>query len=183
MDVMLPTAGELLTQDYLTVSPSLPLLDAVGQLERHAEDTAFVVDESGAFKGVLTEKDCLRALAARAYDGGVAETVQDVMTPPKSAVGSATDAYAVAQAFLECSCGMLPVVDEGRVAGAVSQITMLRTFLGVFGHQAKELGTIEQTADDMKGRPETKEQMQRVSANLDRDQLATLSRRGAGSEE
>jgi hypothetical protein len=35
----------------------------------------------------------------------------------------------------------------------------------------------------MKGRPETKEQMQRVSANLDRDQLATLSRRGAGSEE
>lgn len=183
MDVSLPTARELLTEDYLTVRASLPLLDGVAQLERHPEDTAFVVDDHGAFVGVLSEKDCLRALAARAYDGGIAETVQDVLSPAPTSVATTTDAYAIAQAFLNSSCGMLPVVDDGRVVGAISQITMLRTFLGVFSHQAEELGAVEQAADDLKDRPESKEQMQRVAANLDRDQLATLFRRGVRREE
>jgi signal-transduction protein with cAMP-binding, CBS, and nucleotidyltransferase domain len=180
MNELIPTARELMTKEYLAVRPSLGLLEAVSVLERDPEDTAFVVDEHETFLGVLTEKECLRTLAARAYDEAIAETVEDVMCPMPAAIAPTTDAYTLAQAFLSQSCGTLPVLENGRVVGAVSQITMLRTFLAVFRHRTAELGTIEQTADDLKERPTAIEQMQRVFANLNRDQLATLMHRDTG---
>ena len=75
MDELLPAAGDLMTGDDLAVRPSLGLLEAVGRFERYNEDTAFVVGEHGRLIGMLTEKRCLRALAARAYEERVAASV------------------------------------------------------------------------------------------------------------
>ena len=177
IDELLPTARDLMTQEYLAFRPSLGVLDAVSGLERHPEDTAFVLDEHDRLLGVLTEKECLRILGARAYDEAIAETVQDVMCATPSILAPSTDLYTITQAFLSCSCGMLPVVDGDRVLGGVSQLSMLRVFLAVFRHRAAALGSIERTADDLKGRPEAIEQMQRVFAKLDRNQIATLLHR------
>lgn len=54
---------------------------------------------------------------------------------------------------------------------------MLRVFLTVIRHRATAIDSIERTGQDLKERPESIEQMQRVFATLDRDQLATLLRR------
>lgn len=174
MTEQIPTARELMSPDYLAVRPSVGLLEAVALLEEAPEDTAFVIDEHDRLLGLLTEKECLRALAARAYDEAIAETVSDVMCAPPASITQTTDAYAVAQAFLSCSCGMLPVLEGRRVVGAISQLTMLKGFLAVFRKRTAQRGRIEQTAEDFRDRPESKERMQRVAANLDRDQLASL---------
>lgn len=174
MTQQIPTARDLMTREFLAVRPGLGLLDAVAVLEDAPEDTAFVLDEHDRLLGIITEKECLRALAARAYDEAIAESVQDVMCAPPASIVPSTDAYAVAQAFLSCSCGMLPVMDGARVAGAVSQLTMLKMFLTVFRKRTADRGEIEQTAEDFKGRPESMERMQRVAGNLDRHQLASL---------
>lgn len=174
MTEQIPTARELMMHEYLAVRPSLGLLDAVAVLESQPEDTAFVIDEHDRLLGLITEKECLRALAARAYDEAIAERVKDVMCAPPAMITPTTDAYAVAQAFLSCSCGMLPVMEGRRVVGALSQLAMLKAFLSIFRKRAAERGEIEQTAEDLRGRPESKERMQRVAANLDRDQLASL---------
>jgi signal-transduction protein with cAMP-binding, CBS, and nucleotidyltransferase domain len=176
MDELLPTVRDLITQDYLAIPRTADLLEAVRAIERHVEDTAFVLDDDHRLVGILSEKDCLRTLAARAYDAAAAESVQDVMCAAPAVLTPGTDAYAAAQAFLSCSCGMLPVLEDGRVVGAISQLAMLRAFIQIFQHRTQSLGEAEQTADDLSGRPEAKEQMQRVAANLDRDQLATLFR-------
>ncbi len=183
MNELFPTARELMTQDYLAVRPSLGLLEAFDQLEQHSEDTAFVLDEHDRFLGVITEKACLRTLSARAYDDAIAETVQDVMCPPPALLEPTTDAYTAAQAFLSCSCGLLPVIDSGVVIGGLSQLGLLRIFVAVFRHRATSLAGVEQTAGDLKDRPESKERMQRVASNLDRNQLASLFRRGRRTEE
>jgi DeoR family transcriptional regulator, catabolite repression regulator len=177
MDELLPTARDLMTQEYLVVPPSLGLVDAIERLAHDPEDTAFVLDGEERFLGVLTEKECLHVLSARAYDDAIADTVADVMCTSPAALSPATDVYAIAQGFLTCACAVLPVIENGRVIGAVSQLTMLRTFVGVFRHRAAAQGEVEQTAEDLKGRPESKERMQRVFSHLDRDQLASLMRR------
>ncbi len=100
MTEQIPTARELMTDEFLAVRPGLGLLDAVAVLEGTPEDTAFVIDEHDRLVGIITEKECLRILAARAYDEAIAETVRDVMSPPPSTITPSTDAYAVAQAFL-----------------------------------------------------------------------------------
>lgn len=174
MSEQIPTARELMTDEFLAVRPSLPLLDAVAVLEGAPEDTAFVLDEHDRFLGMLTEKECLRTLAARAYDEAIAETVKDVMSSPRISIAPSSDAYTVAQAFFSCGCGMLPVVENGRIVGAVSQLTMLKAFLSVFRRRTAARGEIEQTAEDLRHRPESKERMQRVASNLNRDQLASL---------
>ena len=174
---LFPIARDLMTQGYLAMRPSLPLLDAVARLEHHPEDTAFVLDEHDRFLGVLTEKECLRILGARAYDDAIADTVKDVLCATPRFLAPTTDAYAIAQAFLSCSCGMLPVVENDRVIGGVSQLAMLRVFLTIFRQRAAALGSIEQRSADLKGRPDSIEQLQRVSANLDREQLTSLLRR------
>jgi CBS domain-containing protein len=183
MTEQIPTARDLMTPEYLAVRPTLGLLDAVAVLEDSPEDTAFVLDEHDHLLGIISEKECLRALAARAYDEAIAETVQDVMSAPPAKITPSTDAYAVAQAFLSCSCGMLPVMDGQRIAGAVSQLAMLRTFLTVFRRRTADRGEIEQTAADLRSRPESMERMQRVAANLDRDQLASLFSRNVRHRE
>jgi len=183
MTEQIPTARELMSDEYLVVRPSLPLLDAVATLEASPEDTAFVLDDHDRFLGLITEKECLRTLSARAYDEGIAERVQDVMSPPPAAIAPSSDAYSITQAFLSCSCGMLPVIDGGRIVGAISQLTMLKAFLSVFRARAAERGEIEQTAEDLKDRPESKERMQRVASSLDRDQLASLFSRNVRHRE
>jgi CBS-domain-containing membrane protein len=174
MSEQIPTARELMTQEFLAVRPTLGLLDAVAVLEDAPEDTAFVIDEHDRLLGILSEKECLRALAARAYDEAIAETVKDVMCASPATLTPSTDVYTIAQAFLSCSCGMLPIMDGPRVAGAISQLSMLRVFLAVFRKRTEERGEIEQSARDLRGRPESQERMQRVAANLDREQLASL---------
>ena len=174
MGELLLTARDVMTRDYLAVRPSLPLLDAVGRLKQHTEDTAFVLDEHDRFLGLLTEKESLRTLAARAYDAFVADTVADALCPAPALLSPSTDAYAITQAFLRCTCGMLPVIAQGRIVGGVTQVAMLRLFLDVFRRRASAQQGIEQAAGDMKGRPASIEQMQRTAARLDRDQLASL---------
>lgn len=176
MGDLLLTARDVMTQGYLAVRPSLPLLDAVGRLKQHSEDTAFVLDEHDHLLGVLTEKESLRTLAARAYDAFIADTVADALCPAPAVLSPSTDAYAITQAFLGCSCGMLPVLDHGRLVGGVTQIAMLRLFLDVFRRRTSAQQGIEQAAGDMKGRPASMEQMQRVAGKLDRQQLASLFR-------
>ena len=178
MNEHFPTARDLMTQDYLVVKPSLGLLDAIVTLEKHPEDTAFVVDEQERFVGLLTEKECLHRVAARAYDEAIAETVGDVMGQSPVSFGPTADPYAIAQAFHSCPCGVLPIVEDGRVVGAVSQLNMLRAFLAVFRHRSTVQASVAQTAEDLKERPKAIERMQRVFAKLNRGQLATLLHRG-----
>jgi CBS domain-containing protein len=177
MDELLPTARDLMRGDYLAVRPSLGLLEAVGRLERYNEDTAFVVDEHGRLIGMLTEKRCLRALAARAYDESDAASVEDVMAALPPCLALSADAYAIAQTFWSCSWSVLPVADGGHIVGAVSQLAVLRALLGVISHRARARHVVEQTADDLRERPEAIERLQRVCSRLDRRQLMELFRR------
>jgi len=183
MDELLPTVRDVMTDRYVALRPSASLLEAVSALEGHAEDTALVVDEQQQLLGLLGEKDCLRVLSARAYDGVTAETVQDVMSPAAVVLSPDTDAYAAAQAFLASPYGMLPVIEDGRLTGAVSQLGLLRTFIGVLQHRSTALHEVEQTAEDLRDRPEAKEPMQRVASNLNPDQIATVFRRSTRKDE
>lgn len=178
MDELLPTARDLMTSTYLAVRPSVSLLKAVSRLERYNEDAAFVIDERGRLIGMLTEKHCLRTLAARAYDESGAATVADIMVPAPPPVTAAADAYTMAQTFWACPFGVLPVVAGERMIGAVTQLAVLRALLAILSHRSRILGIVEQTVDDLACHPESIERLQRLYARLDRRQLLELFRKG-----
>lgn len=172
-----PTAGDIMTREFPAVLPSLLLFDAVLVLGRARVPTAFVVDENQQLVGILTDKDCLRALAARCYDEAGPQTVQDVMVTPSPQVTSRTDLYALTQDFLGTPAGILPVIDDGTLIGGVTEEAVFRALLGALHRRTRLLADSEQVQQDIEDRPTSIERMQKVFADWSPAQIASVLRR------
>lgn len=101
----------------ITVPPGASVQEAMAELVRH--DIGAVVVYDGTIRGILSERDLLRAAAE---DVSRLETsrVDDLMT--RSVVTASPDAElgAVMKLMSERRFRHLPVVDAGRLAGMIS---------------------------------------------------------------
>jgi CBS domain-containing protein len=102
------------------------ILDAVGFLLEHQVTGAPVVDEAGHLVGMLTEKDCLRLIATGADADRPRGTVADFMTTALTTISPDTDVYYAAGLFLHQHFRRLPVVEGGKLVGAITRFDILR---------------------------------------------------------
>lgn len=102
----------------VTVSPDATVLDAMRTLVQH-DIGAVVVTEDGEIRGILSERDVLRA---GAVDVGRLSTarVRDLMTADVVAGVPSADIRAVMDTMTERRIRHLPVVEDGRLCGLVS---------------------------------------------------------------
>lgn len=111
------TAGEVMTQRFLTAEPD----DTIGELAEKmaAHDVASaVVVEHGHLIGVLTSRDVVRAVAARAHPSDA--RVREFMSTPAVVARVETPADEAARMMVEGHFHHLPVVDDdGRPLGVV----------------------------------------------------------------
>ena len=66
-----PAARELMTTRLVTLAPDLSAVEAAEILLRHSISGAPVVDAKGQLLGLLSEFDCLRAVASAEYEMGL----------------------------------------------------------------------------------------------------------------
>lgn len=102
----------------VTVSPSTSVVDAMAELVRHDIGAVVVVD--GAIRGILSERDLLRAAADDVTRLGTAK-VQDLMT--RDVITAAPDAeiHAVMDTMTARRFRHLPVVDHsGALCGIIT---------------------------------------------------------------
>lgn len=102
----------------VTVAPDATVLDAMRTLVQH-DIGAVVVTEDGAIRGILSERDVLRA---GAVDVGrlSAARVRDLMTADVVAGIPSADIREVMDTMTERRIRHLPVVEDGRLCGLVS---------------------------------------------------------------
>jgi CBS domain-containing protein len=113
-------------RNVATLSPETKIMDAIGFLLKKYVTGAPVVDKSGLLVGILTEKDCLR-LAAAGVDGDLPRgTVADFMTPNPETIPPNMDVYFVAGLFLKRQFRRFPVVEDGKLVGAITRFDILR---------------------------------------------------------
>lgn len=87
-----------------------------------------VLGERGRLMGMVSEMDCLRAIAAGAYDNSPfarGRTVREVMTRECITVDPTADIYKMTQLFDQHRVRRLPVVEGERVVGQVSRRDVL----------------------------------------------------------
>jgi CBS domain-containing protein len=112
--------------DLRALRPETPILDAVDFLLKHRVTGAPVVDESGRILGMLSEKDCLKLLA-KGVDGEVPQgTVSDFMTSELVTIPPDMNVYFAAGLFLTLTVRRLPVVEDGKLVGAITRFDILR---------------------------------------------------------
>jgi CBS domain-containing protein len=109
-----------------TLNPETQILDAVDfLLEKHVTG-APVVDGENRVVGILTEKDCLNLLAAGADAGVPQGCVADFMTTEVQTIPSDMDVYFCAGLFMNTTVRRFPVVDQGKLVGAITRFDILR---------------------------------------------------------
>jgi len=122
----LPVVRDFMDKVVPTVPPEMPILDAVDfLLDKHVTG-APVVDAQGRVCGMLTEKDCLRLLTT-GMDGDVPSgAVRDFMTTDVAHCEPGMNVYFVAGLFLKANYRRLPVIEGGKLVGAITRFDILR---------------------------------------------------------
>lgn len=122
----LPIVRDHMDRHVATLRPDTDILDAVGfLLEKHVTG-APVVDKSGRLVGILTEKDCLR-LVAEGMEGDLPRgRVESIMTPNPETIPPDMDVYFAAGLFLRRPFRRFPVVEDGKLIGAITRFDILR---------------------------------------------------------
>ena len=125
----IPTARDIMTRRLVTLRPGLRAVEAAGILLKHNISGAPVVDDDGNLLGLLSEHDCLQAVAAAEYDfdrHDVVVTVEEMMTTTPHTIPPEMDLFAIAHEFVNLRVRRFPVVEAGRLIGQVSRRDALR---------------------------------------------------------
>lgn len=123
------TLGDVVKPDFLTVAPE----DTLGEVAERMTNKnvgAVVVKDHGRLIGILTERDLLRAMAARVHTSDA--RVRQWMTADPVTAPLDMDLEDASQIMLDNGFRHLPVVDGETVLGVVS----LRRVLGGRRHPA-----------------------------------------------
>jgi CBS domain-containing protein len=122
----LPVVRDHMDRRTATLRPDSGILDAVGfLLEKHITG-APVVDKAGRLVGMLTEKDCLRLIAAGVEGDLPRGKVEDFMTRDPETIPPDMDVYFAAGLFLRRSFRRFPVVEDGKLVGTITRFDILR---------------------------------------------------------
>ena len=76
---MISTAKDIMSRNFVTLSPHMDVLEAVDLLVKHNISGAPVVDNLGSLIGVLSEIDCMKAAVLASYHGSKAGRVSELM--------------------------------------------------------------------------------------------------------
>jgi CBS domain-containing protein len=127
------TLADIVKPDFLVVAPEDTLGEVAEKMTRKNVG-AVIVKDFGRLIGILTERDMLRAMAARVHTSDA--RVRQFMTEDPITVAPDLDLDEAAQIMLDNGFRHLPVVDGTTILGVVS----LRRVLGGRRHPAGEHG-------------------------------------------
>lgn len=122
----LPTVLECMDRRVHTVTPKMPIREAIGFLLNQHVTGAPVVDELGRIVGMLTERDCLRLITMGVEAEFPSGAVEEFMTTELTTVPPDMDIYFAAGLFLNHHFRRLPVVEGDQLIGAITRFDLLR---------------------------------------------------------
>lgn len=134
--------SDVMTKASVTESSTETLKSAAAQMWGQQTGSLLVMD-GNVLIGILTERDVMKAVA-RGLD--VATTpVSEVMTTSVLTVSPLTSLHEAARHMASRWIRHLPVVEDGKVVGVVSQ----RDLVGIFAALSKDPDAVELASDEL----------------------------------
>ncbi|ORC34905.1 hypothetical protein B4O97_11245 [Marispirochaeta aestuarii] len=135
------TVGKRMTQNPITILPHDSVAKARKIMQREKIHRLPVVDKHGKLKGIVTEKDLLKASPSTATALDVYEIsellselqVESVMTVDPITIDVETPIEDAARIMAENNIGGLPIMKEGHLAGIITESDLFKLFVELFG--------------------------------------------------
>jgi CBS domain-containing protein len=102
-----------------TVSPAVTVADLLSRLAENNVGAMVVTSESGSVRGIVSERDVVRALHRMGSDV-LPEPVSSIMTTSVTTTTPDDSVESLARIMTESRIRHLPVIEDGRLAGIVS---------------------------------------------------------------
>ncbi len=123
---MLPRVSQYMDTSVHALRPDTEIFEAVAFLLEHKLTGAPVVNEAQEVIGILSEKDCLNLLALGDGSQRPSGSVSDFMSTPVTTIPPTMNIYFVAGMFLNDVVRRFPVVEDGKLVGAITRFDILR---------------------------------------------------------
>ena len=128
---------EIMTGALVTVPPDMPVFDARHLMDEKRIRHLLVTDPAGQLVGIVTDRDIRLHLPSQATSLSVWEInhlltkleVNAIMTKAVVTIGPDDTVSRAAQIMLNRTIGALPVLDDGRLIGIVTESDVLRAFV------------------------------------------------------
>lgn len=138
--------GKRMTRNPVTITVDTPVADAQRVMRREKVHRLPVVDKKKGLVGIVTEKDLLYASPSPASTLDIHEmtyllsklTVEKVMTKHIVTATSDTVLEEAARIMVDNDIGGLPIVDDGKLVGIITESDIFKVFMELFG--ARERG-------------------------------------------
>lgn len=123
----LPTVRDFMDKYVDTVSPEMDIREAVDFLLEKRITGVLVANSKKQLVGILTEYDCLKLLTlGNAQHEMPIGKVKDFMTSEVQTIPPTMDIYYAAGLFVAARFRRFPVVEGGRIVGAITRFDILR---------------------------------------------------------
>jgi CBS domain-containing protein len=106
-------------RDVLAIPPEATLFEAARVLTLNRIGALLVRDPKGALKGIVSERDIVRAIAEEGASA-LALTVGERMTKDVATCEESDTIAEIMETMTRCRFRHMPVIEGGRVAGIVS---------------------------------------------------------------
>ncbi len=123
--------ADYMSKNITTLKKETDVFVAIQQLLNHKQTSAPVVDESGKFIGIFSEKDCIETVLEASYNQGASSKVADFMTDETLFVDAETNIIDIAKKFTTCSERVLPVITDNQIVGLVSGEDLLKAIISI----------------------------------------------------
>lgn len=131
---------EIMSRHVITVSAAASCHDAVGVLARNRVRHLPVVDGDGRMCGIVTDRDLrhhlfepevFRAIGTEPVEQLLSKVpVSEVMSSPVTSIAGGAGLDEAARVMRDAGVGSLPVVEQGRIIGIVTETDLLRHIVG-----------------------------------------------------
>jgi len=130
-----------MTRDLITVKTDQSVAEVRLQLEEHSIRRILVVNDTGDLVGLISREDVFKVMPSE-VDGSSAGAqelfsestkVSEIMTPNPMFVAPMTSPETVARKMRKHKIGGMPVVDEGRLVGIITESDIFLAFMEILG--------------------------------------------------
>ena len=122
-------AKEIMAQPVITVTPDMPIYDAVRLLTARTLSALPVVDEDLCLKGMLSEKDVLSLLYE--HQDFSDKLVSDFMTPEVISFEVSDNLIDLCDCFETHRIRRIPITENGQLTGLVNRSDVIDAILAI----------------------------------------------------